>query len=157
MAFQKKKIDNIHPQALQQIKDVVEGKTPAHAGFGGKTPDVSGFTKLALDQIKSVVGGGGGSSIKGVFTHTADMETGDETYTRLEPTFMPDAPEFGECYYCQLQGEYDAVIATYSGDEPSSDMASLPDLAVSIGIGFSMIMLNNYDDGEHGPHLLLIM
>ena len=57
MAFQKKIVDNIHPQALQQIRDVMNGVTPKQTGFGGKTPDVSGFTKVALGQIASVMGG----------------------------------------------------------------------------------------------------
>ena len=53
MAFQKFKVDNIHPHALQQIKDVLNGVSPSLAKAGGKIPDVSGFTKGALDQVVS--------------------------------------------------------------------------------------------------------
>ena len=149
MAFQKKKIDNIHPQALQQIKDVVEGKTPAAAGFGGKTPDVSGFTKLALDQIKSVVGGGSGGGVghavwKGSLSTTPNWE-------RVEPIFSGEGVS-GYCVYTNSDSGY---AVTYSEQMPPDDFLQVPDDVMLLLISPNVMMyMRSYDDGVHGTGLI---
>ena len=56
MAFQKFKVDCFHPQAIQQLVDAFNGKTPSMVKRGGKTKDVAGFTEGAISQLKAELG-----------------------------------------------------------------------------------------------------
>lgn len=57
-------VDCLTSTALNQIKDVVEGREPSYHNRGGVGKDIREFGKFALEQVKSVVGGakGGGAS-----------------------------------------------------------------------------------------------
>ena len=150
MAFQKKKIDNIHPQALQQIKDVVDGKTPSQTGFGGKTPDVSGFTRTALDQIKGVIGGGSEKVARALWSV-------GEIPTRVHPEYNGESELGVPVYWYTEDVEGVTLLATYSEEEPAS-LVSDDVCFFSMGDTSNdyLVYACVYDDGTHGQARLVI-
>ena len=155
MAFQKKKIDNIHPQALQQIKDVVEGKTPSQVGFGGKTPDVSGFTRTALDQIKSVVGGGSGGGI-GHAIWCSSLDELTLSFERVYPEWVTGQVIPINSYSVSADSTK-LYVMTYSENMPPADMLLTGDFDdVAFACVSLMLFAQKYDDGVHGPAIISV-